>query len=275
MLLTEIIDPKFRNVKSRSGQNQKINQMVGDTEDDSVEGTVGTGAFGRVMKPKNLPDGQVIKYGKVLFGNPEKDGYLNFLKLLSKSDRMASNPYLPRVYNVKVVDDKQYYAVIEELVDLKDMSEDELKVIGDKAFGDLDQAMRKYQDNMDAVNDNNTGKYSQTPTRKLGENDATEVLPDNTAPMDNQPQQPQQQSMAPRASNKKLTYRYGLSRMLKGVLTNQVPVDAIADPKLKQALMLMKKVVRQGGGRGDLHMGNMMARRGPYGAQLVITDPLA
>lgn len=179
-------------------------------------------------------------------------------------------------------------ATVEELTPLNDLSADELKVIGDKAFGDIDQAMVKYGDNIEATNSNETGRYDKTPKAHSLPNKVREAyekttpLDDKTTPQGQDPNatpvrsQSQQPTPMPRTKNNpKMKYRFGLSRLLKGVLTNQVPVDAIQDSKLKQALMLMKKVVKDGGGRGDLHMSNMMARRGPYGAQLVLTDPLA
>lgn len=49
--------------------------------------------------------------------------------------------------------------------------------------------------------------------------------------------------------------------------------SVIKDPALLEALDMLRKLAKKGQYSQDLHEGNMMIRRTPYGPQLVITDP--
>jgi len=50
---------------------------------------------------------------------------------------------------------------------------------------------------------------------------------------------------------------------------------AIKDPYTRQALGIIKNLNKKGGFNTDLHSGNVMFRRTPYGIQLVVTDPVS
>ena len=44
---------------------------------------------------------------------------------------------------------------------------------------------------------------------------------------------------------------------------------------IKQAMGIIHRLISRGLGSYDLHMGNFMIRMGPFGPQIVITDPIA
>lgn len=49
----------------------------------------------------------------------------------------------------------------------------------------------------------------------------------------------------------------------------------IADPALLQAIDILRQLAKAGMYEEDIHSGNLMIRRTPYGPQLVITDPFS
>jgi len=64
-------------------------------------------------------------------------------------------------------------------------------------------------------------------------------------------------------------------RAIEDFLVQSIEGENISrtDPRLKAVINLIRKLIK-GGADNDLHSGNMMVRRTPHGAQLVITDPL-
>lgn len=97
---------------------------------------IGDGMYSDVYKHKEKPE--VIKIGNSL-SSDNKDAYLNYLDVVMKSDRMASNPYLPRVYKVKRYNQDlghtDYVVKMEPLSPLLALEIEDLIAIWRKAFG--------------------------------------------------------------------------------------------------------------------------------------------
>lgn len=140
MKLDEVISTNQKVISPQSGSSVKDRLRV-KSGNNNLE-FIGKGRLGSVYKHKKRP-GTVLKVGRLPFGVDE-DGYLAYLMAIFKNNRMASNPYFPRVYDLRIIDhsksrsmsDDEYVAEIEELYSFDDLSPDELNAIGDKIFHD-------------------------------------------------------------------------------------------------------------------------------------------
>ncbi len=77
----------------------------------------------------------------------ERDGYYEFIKMLQRSDRAASNPYLPRIYDVRIKPEPEPHLEVdmERLHKLDTISDEEARVIGNQLFDGFDR-LRKAHD---------------------------------------------------------------------------------------------------------------------------------
>lgn len=110
------------------------------------------GAYGAAYEHKKRP-GTVLKVGK-FYDSPFEDGYLSFVQSILKANRSASNPYLPRIYSVKIYRAKpvkakdgemytpmggQYVIEMERLHKLDELSKEELIAIAERIFPQWDE----------------------------------------------------------------------------------------------------------------------------------------
>jgi hypothetical protein len=240
MKLFEIINTPIKNVTTKGGGGGQQRLHRTGTRSDKSE-RLGSGSFGTVERHENLPQGSVVKYGTVS-GDIRYDGYVNFLTQISRSDRMARNPYLPRIYSVKIMDERKYSVVMEELKPFNELRAEEYEAMAERMFGGLDNILRLLPNRL-------ANRIRKDRNRDKGS-----------------------RSRAEHAEAK--AYMDAIPAVLNWMVGDRIKLDAITDPKLKEAIMITKKIVKLNGGISDLSMSNIMVRRGPTGAQLVITDPL-
>jgi len=98
--------------------------------------------YAAAYKHKSRP-GTVLKVGK-FHATPFEDGYLSFVQAVLRNNRSAGNPYLPRIYSVKVYRPKskdgeelrggQYFVEMERLYKMRDLRPEELMAIGSRIF---------------------------------------------------------------------------------------------------------------------------------------------
>jgi hypothetical protein len=239
-LLLELINTAIKRVNTKHIPSDTGRHSRGTQSQKST--TIGTGAYASVERHDNLPQGSVVKYGKVV-GDIKQDGYVNFLTQISKSDRMARNPYLPRIYSVRIISKIQYAVVMEELVSVGTLNRRELEAMIKRMFGGTLRDLAKL---LPAAMGDRINKYRKD--RSIS--DATARIFELRSYIE--------------------TFPFVINRMVRGIIS----LDHVADPKLKEAIMVIKKIHRLKGGHADVHASNVMVRRGPTGAQLVITDPL-
>lgn len=149
--------------------------------------------------------------------NLEDDGYFNYVQAIKPY--IQSNPYLPRVYVIKIDKDSEGKAVpkyqMEKLFNLRELDKNDLDT--------RDEILRPISEKI----------FFEPPENPKG-----------------------------------LFYRIGRA-------LNFGEYDEIKDKKLIQALELIREVNKNDNFEFDLHRNNFLYRRGPYGIQLVIADPLA
>jgi hypothetical protein len=238
-LLLELINTQIKQVTSK--RPIKGHYLSGSGSMSAKSEKLGSGAFGTVERHENLPPGAVVKYGRIYNHNPIEDGYFMFLRAITKSDRMARNPYLPRIYSVKLMNNRQYTVVMEELFPFTQLSMTEISVMLDRMVGGLDRAIQSLPTDIQ-------DKFKKSRLTLRGSNRAQNNQYDIAVTV--------------------------LMQILGRMLVDRIPLDIVTDPKLKEAMMIMKRVYKQQGGSPDIRTDNVMVRRGPTGAQLVITDPL-
>lgn len=251
MKLTEIFQPE---VKQANRGDKPVNTVVrqrAKQSDPKDPNFLGRGAFSRAETHPNLPPGMIVRYGRA-GGAAKYDGYLNWLKQLVKGERMASNPYLPRIYNIKFIDESQYVIIMEKLNDFKTASSAEIEAIGDLAFGQGGNLLQ-------------TLLYHSPRHVTEGYQDSDERIKRRKYSSEEQREEAIQR-------NKNEFIRAAFPKMLQNVVEGNVSTDVISDDALKEALSFIGDAEF---GAKDMHNGNIMIRRGPTGAQLVITDPLA
>lgn len=105
---------------------------------------LGGGAFADVYQHKNRP-GMVMKVGVIGHG---RDGYYAFLNHIFRNQRMQSNPYLPRVYNIKTYQVKpnrvEYVIELERLDTLMSTDAEGIQNMGHRLFKDYDSLKAAY-----------------------------------------------------------------------------------------------------------------------------------
>jgi hypothetical protein len=210
---------------------------------------VGAGVFGAAHSSKTEP-GTVRKIVMARSTDPKNlkdDAYFQYVKTITKNERLSVNPYLPKIYDVGVSkrqgdpsiagDERLYYYVdMERLHHLEDLSEEEIDLVAGRAFYDWEDWKSKRK------SFTNKAKAYEGPHRNF------EALVD---------------------------YFIELGFTLKSRGERRM-IDNIKDPSLKQAILFVKQIVRSRNDfRTDMHRNNVMVRRGPHAPQLVLTDPVA
>lgn len=206
---------------------------------------VGHGAFARVWSSDKKP-GEVTKVAKE-FASLNKDAYYQYLDMISRNERMSSNPYFPKVNRLRVVKGRDggftYTADIESLHPLESLGIEELEAIGEHTFNDFD--------GLCAIVAKSWGKY-KTDGR------------------------PTEDEQSQRTEIRKVVLERTILVYLGKAMWHSTGVATyIRDPNLKQAVMMIRHLIKSNPGIGpDIHSGNVMVRRGRFMPQLVFTDPV-
>lgn len=201
------------------------------------------GAVDKVAKPISPVerDGP----GKGLSDGLENDAYYKYLKLITTNDRMSSNPYFPKIFDLKTFkgnDGRYTYEVnMEKLHRLTTLSLEEVKMIGDNLFTNYRAVVK---DSIEALAPGGIETEDKEMIKQITKRGHLEAL----------------------------------SNCIQGAIENQSePATYIKDQKLKQAVMLIRGLVKKTHPHmiNDAHVGNIMVRRGPFTPQLVLTDPVS
>jgi hypothetical protein len=148
MKLNEIFDTeiKHRNVPDYQENGEAPYERYARLEDDPT-----AGLYSQVKPTKNNP----FTVTKTTF-DPVKDlekndGYFYYINEIKNSKQAPENPYFPRVYEVRVYKDSQgrakFKAQIETLIRGDEVSEEELKALGERIFEDFDKALERNASN--------------------------------------------------------------------------------------------------------------------------------
>lgn len=144
MRLNEIFDTKISDRKlSKEFDNEKLNKnSVNRLNDPHIH----SGAFGYV---KSDQDPFLVKK-RPHFTNDDlsNDAYYTYIKTIVDDKLAQSNPYFPRIYDIKIfkdsTDKKLYSIKLEKLFELEDISTEELKILLNKCFKNLNELIEDY-----------------------------------------------------------------------------------------------------------------------------------
>lgn len=205
---------------------------------------IGSGMFADVFSTSQEP-GTVRKISTVPVDNLKQDAYFQYVSMIAKNDRMSSNPYFPKVFNIQVrsfyrkdFTEQQnlgveyvYATDMERLLPFDTLSSEEARMLGNKIFYDFEKKDRPGR----TGSGSNKYDYRDELTDRI----------DDTFDEDFWSGKP--------------------SRL----------ATVVKDRYYKQALMLIKGMISKNDRmRMDMHSENIMIRRGPGGPQIVITDPV-
>lgn len=161
--------------------------------------------------------------------NDPHTAYIEALK--GRDQKMASNPYFPRVYETNDANNRMLIRM-EKLSEFADINSAELNAITKRILGMSTEEVQ-----------------AQERANAYG--------------------------MEYRLKRLQREPNYAFALAVKDIVENK-KFDKIKDPKFAEALNLIDRVVTNNELFSiDMHPQNYMIRRGPYGAQLVITDPLS
>ncbi len=233
MKLLELFDTNVKTVKQRSRLNTK--PETGSIKQSKNWQERGYGS--RAIVGSQTKDPHTV----VKIGNNSDRGYRNFVEMIAQNDRAQSNPFFPRIYSAKHIEDpnsgREFTASyrMEKLQPFSILDSDQIKQMGDQLF-------KVWSSEDDETID-------KTPEERSSFREMIRNDPD--------------------------WKRETLIKDFTRTLSNAIRFSStnIADPLLKQALMLIRTAVPRYGGV-DIHSGNIMIRPTPHGPQLVITDPL-
>lgn len=221
-----------------SGSPEDIGKEFGQKDQEEI----GSGMYATAFSTPEEP-GTVRKLVGPL-DKLENDAYFKYVKMLTENDRMSSNPYFPKIFDIQVrrfyrknftgkvnLSVKYMYAVdMERLLPFESLSQKEARMLGNKMFYDFERQTK--------------------PIRyRAGSGDPSE----------------------PR------NYFEGLETMITEVFDDwfrERLLTSIKDSRFKQAVMLIRKLETDESIAMDIHSENIMIRRGVGGPQIVITDPV-
>jgi hypothetical protein len=166
----------------------------------------------------------------------KRDPYFKYVSALAKNDRISNNPYFPRIYSVIV-------------------SRKVAKAINDEV---------QYAVDMEALLDFDT--LSKEELQMLGEKlffNFPAYVKDVYAKLHGK-----------YAVNSRPLYVAAILYSIAKAMRHSEVATYIKDPKLRQAMVILRSLVKHEYVTIDIHAGNVMVRRGPGGPQLVITDPV-
>lgn len=235
MKLVELVEPKIKSVKSSARGRAKPSNPHMRIDASNNAKQLGRGMFASVYERPSRP-GTVVKLARV--NDKNKDGYYSYINKVAKA--AESNPFLPRIYSAKFIEDKRnegqgYFAVeMEKLHPLSSMDDNMLIAIGNNIWPKFEQhvqlLLKMFRGEVD-----DDGRLI-TPHEHI-QHALADIINDLIHGIN-----------IPDVNNRKLNQALDY--------INQI---LAADPKLF----------------GDVHHENVMVRLTPAGPQLVITDPIA
>jgi len=239
-ILEQVFDTEIRH-KTRKG-------AFGIEEPDPDEKELGRGYFSKVSKHD---DPHLVKKTSLSPDKTKQDGYWSYVNFLIDYKLWENNPYFPRIYKKDKTTDARKATMksvdMERLFPLKSLSFASLEALVKKMFGEnvliSPEISHDYgKSDMD---------YKKNVKRIL--------IADITRALQN--------------------YLTGSEYEL-GILLRVNPNEW--DEKLIEALKILKTISSRNSSSIDVHQSrsgaeqeNVMVRKGPYGAQLVFTDPLS
>jgi len=242
MKLKELFKPSVK--KLPHGELEPEDQVSSDAKVTEI----GDGMYANAAEHSDKI-GEVVKTSNPI-QSIAGDGYLQFLSKILKNNRLQDNPYLPKIYSLniyqKLIKGNKYYFYkirMEKLRPLTSLSIKELQYIINKAFHITSTLSTYTQDTL-----NNMLPKSRDKTKGKPEEYTKEQL------------------------------LHIIVETLDNALRQEVSTNNtvnIKDPKLKQAIYIIKSLIRNNKGFNDMHPGNIMYRLTSVGPQLVIIDPLS
>lgn len=245
MLLNELDINDLRPRKSTMDTATKFDRLTAANQRDSITKTgkaenLGAGMYATTHAWRSEP-GTAIKTSNPVH-RLEDDMYFNFVRMIASKKHIQDNPYFPRIYDVKVYKTRGdsetyvYQVKMERLHDLRNLDTPELLAIGRQMFTNFDDMVASFKHNKQFS--------SGVGTPKIRTNEF--VL----------------RKIILRTLDQSFSY-------------NAQAATNIKDPNLKQAILIMKKMINSTDEMAtDIHDGNIMVRRGPFTPQLVFTDPV-
>ena len=222
----------------------KWNQMK---QTDDTRKRIGGGGYADAYASEKDPGGidKVAKPSEIT--SLAADAYYQFLDMIAHNERIAKNPFFPRVYKLETFRDKAgkytYNVNMEKLAGLSSLSTEEATRIGRELFTDFDTVVKQQKK-----------EFRLPKTRPTGDANDTEN----------------------RTKMSHLTAVMGLADCFNEALFSSTPPTNITNSHLRQAITLLRKILASNSKFSpDLHHGNLMVRRGPFAPQIVITDPIS
>ena len=263
MLLHELnLSPKPTTTDIHRKYNELRNPVEFKTGrfDDNHE-HLGSGAFAHAHSSKSEP-GTAVKVAKPM-KDLESDGYFLYISALSQHKEGTNNRYFPVIYNVDVYEDpnsgefnpKYTYSVdMERLQSFPTLSTEELLVVGNHIFNNFESM----------IADNNES------SRELVRLNRRRATPKTDIRVKRNRDGEYSETYHIACQDAILT---GVSAALR--TRRSTPATFIKDPEFKRALIVLRSLFKSNKNIvSDIHLGNIMVRRGPFIPQLVLTDPV-
>lgn len=164
MLLNELIKTS---IKNRSINDHDYNALKDERAQNLIDKKENSGAYGKVIHDKTDPH-MVKKSNYLPVVNLEKnDGYFSYIKKIVDDDLASSNPYFPRVYDIKTFTDsfgeQRYRIQLEKLISLDDIDEKDLYHLMARSFPNFKINFKENKYNLnDTIDDylNNRHKFN-------------------------------------------------------------------------------------------------------------------
>lgn len=240
MKLKELFEPKITKHKTGTDASEKINKSIGKDKygeytsanpKNKLVSVIGSGAYASAIEHDHHPS-EVIKISNKI-ADLDNDGYFKFVSAITKNNRLQNNPYLPKIYKIKIYttepsikENTGYFYVIhmEKLFSLHDLGNKEIEMLTDKMFFTVSSKIDKEHGD---------------------------------------------------SSSKRAIFVQTIDDAIKNISNHNAGTVNIKDPLLKQAILIIKKILKNRNFGNDIHGRNIMIRRTSVGPQLVITDPLS
>lgn len=234
--LLELFEPKVSHHRSKSAPDKAMKAVSNDGYEPKNKLVK---VLGNGMYAAAIEHenhpGEVTKVSSQI-DDLNRDGYFRYVSNIVKNDRIQSNPYFPKIYKIKIY--KTEPTNTANSAYFYTMQMEKLYSVKELSEDEVEMLMDKM--------------FHITHSYKTGqENDHTPNVRDMIATID-----------------------YAISSGFKKVKSVNHSTN-LKDPHLKQAILIIKKLVRNSGLTNDIHGGNLMFRRTSVGVQLVITDPLS
>lgn len=213
------------------------------SELEKTQGELGSGFFGTVYDEPESKTGVGTARKVSTFDRDEMtaDGYYAYINKIMDLKNETNNPYLPQVYDAKVVKPKSagsepYFELeLEKLSKWEDLSGNQLRAILEKM---LDESFENESKLLDVL-------------KFLGHSGASDTIDE--------------------------WIMYIILYFIRNTIKNpnfSLMGMKIRDPQLLEVTDMLRYLSKSGYGM-DLHDQNIMVRNSKYGPQLVITDPLS